>query len=197
MESPDVLFMRRALELARAAEPRAKCRWARSSSATGRDRRRLEPSDLGTSTHRARRNDCIARGRCPQRQLSVAGHDALRDVGALRDVRRGDGPRASPAPRLRRDRSAGGGRGQCLQHRAACRAQPPAGRHAQVCWPKSAERCCGISSSRDVRNAVACRQLKPSALSEVGLPVAVGVSKAGSGGGPTRIEVRPGHLRGC
>jgi glycerol-3-phosphate dehydrogenase len=70
----------------------------------GRRRRRprMEPPDPRARSQRARRDRRDARGRPRPRQLPARRLHAVRDAGAVRDVRRRDPARADRAPRLGR-----------------------------------------------------------------------------------------------
>ena len=116
-------WMRRALELARGV-PRstATSRSAPSWSATTRrSRPPANERELARRPHRARGDPGAARRRRGRRDLAARRLHALRDAGAVRDVRRRDRARAARPCRVRGGRSEGGLRGIAREPRAGSR----------------------------------------------------------------------------
>ena len=98
--------------------------------------------------HRARGAARAARGRPRGRQLAGAGHGAVRDARAVRDVRGGDRAGAGPARGVRRARPQGGGGGQRARRAGRAPPEPPPRGRGRAAGGRSAGRCSASSSPR-------------------------------------------------
>jgi len=116
----DQVFMARALELARHAEREGEVPVGAVVVKDGVIVGEGWNRPIGTHDPTAHADDRrAARGGAGARHLPAARYDALRDLGAVRDVRGCDGARAREAFGFCCDRSARRGGGEHLQHRSS------------------------------------------------------------------------------